>query len=121
MDQNLPQHSQTTDDMESNSFVNCPMCEHSCLPIMLRVHLFIAHSKELTLEEINLISEEAINCKVSNTGNEPAAVIASAGVLPVEELETTNNMIPLAASRFSIVTTRGDIGNNVIEKTTPRD
>ena len=119
MDQNLPQHSQTTDDMESNSFVNCPMCEHSCLPIMLRVHLFIAHSKELTLEEINLISEEAINCKVSNTGNEPAAVIASAGVLPVEELETTNNMIPLAASRFSIVTTRGDIVNNVVEKTTP--
>ena len=58
-DMNLP--SSSNDDKESNSFANCPLCEHSCLPIMLRKHLIGAHIEELKLEEINMISEEAIN------------------------------------------------------------
>ena len=245
MEQEIPQRAETNDDKESNSFANCPLCEHSCLPTMLRKHLIGAHSKELNLEEINMISEEAINCNWgTDTGNEASATITSVGydnindqmfnmesvlddasldsiksdsmwssvnlfpslmdshvnssntansqnrrhrdvsltlsecaegllsinqldvvnmlekfgddpdptlgasptflsssfgasmmrghenqnsndssnnigVLPVEELETSNNVIPLAASRFSIVTMRGDIQNNVVEKTTP--
>ena len=120
MDQDLPQHAETNDDKESNSFVNCPLCEHSCLPTKLREHLIEAHIEELKLKEINMISEEAINCNWgTNTRNEAAAVITSAGVLPVEELKTSNNVIPLAASRFSIVATEGNIKSNVVEKTTP--
>ena len=80
MDQDLPQHAETNDDKESNSFANCPLCEHSCLPITLRQHLIGAHIEELKLEEINLISEEAINCNWgTDTGNNAAASITSVG------------------------------------------
>ena len=80
MDQNLPQQAETNDDKESNSFANCPLCEHSCLPITLREHLIGAHIEELKLEEINMISEEAINCKWgTETGNKASATITSVG------------------------------------------
>ena len=55
--------------------MNCPLCEHRCLPIMLRKHLFRAHSKELNLEEINMVFEEAIKCKAST---EKAQALAAA-------------------------------------------
>ena len=80
MDHDLPQHAETSDDKESNSFANCPLCEHSCLPTMLREHLIGAHIEELKLEEINMISEEAINCNWgTDTGNEASATITSVG------------------------------------------
>ena len=80
MEQDLPQHAETNDDKESNSFANCPLCEHSCIPLMLRQHLIGAHIEELKLEEINMISEEAINCNWgTNTRNEASATITSVG------------------------------------------
>ena len=65
--------------------MNCPLCEHRCLPIMLRKHLFRAHSKDLNLEEINMVFEEAIKFKAA-----PVAVglpLPADGVLE-DELES---------------------------------
>ena len=56
--------------------MNCPLCEHRCLPIMLRKHLFRAHNKDLTLEDINMVFEEAIKCKANNDRAAKAATTA---------------------------------------------
>ena len=65
--------------------MNCPLCEHRCLPIMLRKHLFRAHSKDLNLEEINMVFEEAIKCKASTEKAQAlAAAVAAGSPLPAD-------------------------------------
>ena len=62
--------------------MNCPLCKHRCLPIMLRKHLFRAHSKDLNLEEINMVFEEAIKCKASTKKAQALAAPVAIGLPP---------------------------------------
>merc|ERR1719510_1363126 len=57
--------------------VCCPLCEHSCVPLMLRKHIFNSH-KELTIEEINMVFEEAVNPKhdpKANSNNKAGGIL----------------------------------------------
>lgn len=47
--------------MKDPQKLQCPLCDHRCVPMMLRKHLNQKHSQELTIEEINLVFEEAVN------------------------------------------------------------
>jgi hypothetical protein len=52
---------------------------------MLRKHLFRAHSKDLNLEEINMVFEEAIKCKASTEKAQAlAAAVAAGSPLPAD-------------------------------------
>ena len=73
--------------------MNCPLCEHRCLPIMLRKHLFRAHSKDLTLEDINMVFEEAIKCKATND----RAAAAAAKTAKASEVGSASPVADLAA------------------------
>ena len=120
--------------------MNCPLCEHRCLPIMLRKHLFRAHSKDLNLEEINTVFEEAIKCKASTKKAQAlaAAVVAGLplpadGVIEVAEdgiitkifVHPENLMIYVKnvspefdtdlSMEDAIITERGDVFENILD------